>query len=223
MDENIEMLEEDAIQLAVEGDWKQAIKVNKQIIKHGHKKPAVYNRLGKAYSELEMWDEAVKSFEHALKLDPINAVAQKGLNNAKMDRKAGIKNLKAHEETLLRDTSTSTIVEIVMKNANVDKEFTLVKGGKDFYLFVEVESGNKVRRISKSKLNFKQDAEPKELRAIVIEEIKDGLVKVKLTSKDPVFRSSKQEIDPSLALKRKEILAEKREIEKYMDEEREEE
>lgn len=217
------MLEEEAIQLAVEGDWKQAIKVNKQVVKLGANTPAVFNRLGKAYSELEMWDKAIKSFEKALKADPINTVAQKGLSNAKMDRKAGSKNLKAHQQTLLEDTSTSTIVKINMKNASVGKQYNLIKGGKDFYLFTEQDTGKKVKRLGKNKLTFKQDAEPKQLKAVVIEVVKDSLVRVKLTSKEPVFRSTKQEIDPSLDIKKKEIIAEKREIEKYMDEGREEE
>ena len=70
--DDLELIEQDAIQAAIDNNWEQAIKLNKILLKKGNKSVATHNRLGKAYSELGKWDEAVSSFEKSLKINSPN-------------------------------------------------------------------------------------------------------------------------------------------------------
>jgi tetratricopeptide (TPR) repeat protein len=220
--DDLDLLEEEAVQAAIDGDWQVAIKANKELIKLGHKTVAIYNRLGKAYSETQKWDKAIKCFENSLKLDPVNSVAQKGLNNAKMDRKAG-SSLKTHvEKTLVRDANTTHILELNLKKADTEEPMHLVLKN-EFYMLTNISSGKQLKRVGKSKLNLKQDANPETLQVEVIDMVKRGLYKIEVSSKDPVFKAAKQNIDPSIERKSKDVIAEKKEIEKIIEEEREEE
>lgn len=68
---------EEAIQLALESRWQEAVTVNRTILdKYGPDEDA-YNRLGKALSELSQLDEALESYGETLKLNPLNIIAQK--------------------------------------------------------------------------------------------------------------------------------------------------
>jgi len=68
---------EEAIQLALESNWQEAVSVNRTILdKYGPDEDA-YNRLGKALSELGKLEEALESYGETLKLNPLNVIAQK--------------------------------------------------------------------------------------------------------------------------------------------------
>ena len=71
------MYVEEAIQLALESRWQEAVTVNRTVLeKHGPDEDA-YNRLGKALSELGKLEEALESYGETLKLNPLNVIAQK--------------------------------------------------------------------------------------------------------------------------------------------------
>ena len=71
------MYVEEAIQLALESRWQDAMTVNRTILdKYGPDEDA-YNRLGKALSELGQLEEALESYGETLKLNPLNIIAQK--------------------------------------------------------------------------------------------------------------------------------------------------
>ncbi|HHH14112.1 MAG TPA: tetratricopeptide repeat protein [candidate division WWE3 bacterium] len=212
-------LEKEAVQLALKGEWEKAIEINKKILSLGHETAGVYNRLGKSYSELGMWHEAINSFSKALELDPLNSVAKRGLTNAKMNKKAGINTKTFNQDSLVHDASTSRILSIPLKNKslNLEHTFKLVKGGDDFYLLVDTTDNRQIKRVSRKYLNLKQDLDPKELDVSVIEYDEKNL-KVKVSSSVAVFRAEKQEIEPELKLKKKEIEEEKKEIQKMFEE-----
>jgi tetratricopeptide (TPR) repeat protein len=68
---------EEAIQLALESRWQDAVAVNRTILdKYGPDEDA-FNRLGKALSELGNLEEALESYGETLKLNPLNVIAQK--------------------------------------------------------------------------------------------------------------------------------------------------
>lgn len=68
---------EEAIQLALESNWQEAVAVNRTILeKYGPEEDA-HNRLGKALSELGRLEEALESYGETLKLNPLNVIAQK--------------------------------------------------------------------------------------------------------------------------------------------------
>lgn len=71
------MYVEEAIQLALESRWQDAVTVNRTVLdKYGPDEDA-YNRLGKALSELGQLEDALESYGETLKLNPLNVIAQK--------------------------------------------------------------------------------------------------------------------------------------------------
>ena len=68
-----------AIALAMEGRWREAIAINKEIIESFSSDVGAYNRLGKAYMELGEYSEARGAYRRAVELDPYNTVAMNNL------------------------------------------------------------------------------------------------------------------------------------------------
>jgi tetratricopeptide (TPR) repeat protein len=73
-----EMLQK-AIQHAMNSEWQEAIAANKAILSLSPEDAEAYNRLGKAYMSLQMYDEAQSAYQHAIRLMPHNTIAEKNL------------------------------------------------------------------------------------------------------------------------------------------------
>ena len=84
---------EDAVQLAIGGNWDEAVKLNKFIIDNLGPDEESQNRLGKALSELGKLKEAKAAYEVALKLNPLNSIAKRNAAriNALLHQKEGLK------------------------------------------------------------------------------------------------------------------------------------
>lgn len=70
---------EQAVNLAMQNQWLEAVELNRQIIDTYPKDVEAHNRLGKALMELGKYDEAREAYNHTLRLDPTNTIAQKNL------------------------------------------------------------------------------------------------------------------------------------------------
>jgi len=70
---------EQAVKLAVAGRWQEAAALNHELIARFGDDAEVYNRLGKAFTELGRIREARLVYEKALEVDPTNAIAQRNL------------------------------------------------------------------------------------------------------------------------------------------------
>lgn len=70
---------EQAVSLAMQSRWAEAAELNRQIIETSPKDVEAHNRLGKALMELAKFDEAREAYNHTLRLDPTNTIAQKNL------------------------------------------------------------------------------------------------------------------------------------------------
>jgi tetratricopeptide (TPR) repeat protein len=70
---------EQAVNLAMQSRWAEAADLNRQIIDTYPKDIEAHNRLGKALMELSQFDEARQMYNHTLRLDPTNGIAQKNL------------------------------------------------------------------------------------------------------------------------------------------------
>ncbi len=68
-----------AITMALEGNWEEAVTVNKDILANFPDDVDAYNRLGRAYLELGEYAQAREAYQHAAALDPYNAIAKKNL------------------------------------------------------------------------------------------------------------------------------------------------
>ncbi|HEX8727095.1 MAG TPA: tetratricopeptide repeat protein, partial [Ktedonobacterales bacterium] len=73
-------LTDQAIALALESKWEEAVAVNRQLQSIFPRDLSTLNRLGKALSELGQFDEARQAYSEALELDPTNNIARKNLD-----------------------------------------------------------------------------------------------------------------------------------------------
>lgn len=77
---------EQAINLAMQSRWKEAVTANQSILSVFPNDVDSYNRLGKAFTELGRYDAARESYSRALSIEPSNTIARKNLT-----RLAGLK------------------------------------------------------------------------------------------------------------------------------------
>ena len=72
-------LSEQAIQMARESRWSEAVTTNRELLTLVPHDPSALNRLGKALSELGQYSEAKRAYSEALEQDPSNNIARKNL------------------------------------------------------------------------------------------------------------------------------------------------
>jgi tetratricopeptide (TPR) repeat protein len=70
---------EEAIQLALESRWADALAVNQSLIERHGEDEDTLNRIGKAFTELGQREEALASYSGSLRLNPLNLIAQKNV------------------------------------------------------------------------------------------------------------------------------------------------
>jgi len=70
---------EQAITLAMQGKWQEAIEVNRLLVSLFPDDDEAYNRLGKALVELEQYRDGYEAYLKASQLNPTNAIAQKNV------------------------------------------------------------------------------------------------------------------------------------------------
>jgi hypothetical protein len=73
------MYVEEAIQLALESRWSEALAVNRALLERHGEEEDTFNRLGKALSELGQPEEALDAYQQSLRLNPLNIIAQKNV------------------------------------------------------------------------------------------------------------------------------------------------
>jgi len=69
-----------AIALALRGQWREAVEVNKSLIESFPNDVDAYNRLGRAFMELGEYSQAKEAYSRAIELDPYNTIARKNLH-----------------------------------------------------------------------------------------------------------------------------------------------
>lgn len=79
-----------AIDAALESNWDEALKLNKQIIKLDPQNIDALNRQARAYMELGRCNLAKKYYSEVLKIDPYNPIAQKNLKIVKAFKSNGL-------------------------------------------------------------------------------------------------------------------------------------
>jgi len=69
----------EAIDLAMQARWQEAVEVNKEIIESFPEDVDAYNRMGRAYMELSQYAQSREAYGQAVKVDPYNAIANRNL------------------------------------------------------------------------------------------------------------------------------------------------
>ena len=77
---------QEAIALAMQSRWQEAIAVNQSIIELFPTDIDAYNRLGRAYMELGEFAKAKNAYNRTIELDPLNPIAQRNLQRLSLLR-----------------------------------------------------------------------------------------------------------------------------------------
>lgn len=80
-------LKDKAIQTALTGDWQEAIKTNKELLKEDSKDIDTLNRLALAYTVVGKIKSAKMAYQKVLNIDPLNPIAIRNLKNLKSSKK----------------------------------------------------------------------------------------------------------------------------------------
>lgn len=72
-----------AIDLAMQGQWQEAVVANRLILEDFPEDVEAFNRLGRAFIELGEYAGARKAYRQAAEIDPYNTIAQKNLQRLK--------------------------------------------------------------------------------------------------------------------------------------------
>jgi hypothetical protein len=137
----------EAIGLAMQARWQDAVSVNQEIIESFPEDVDTYNRLGRAYMELGRYALAREAYQKAVQLDPYNAIAARNLrrlNDLKDTDSAVIETDRVEPQHFIEEIGKAGVVALFDLVPKEDRA-RLVAGDK-VYLKVDgsalvVESG----------------------------------------------------------------------------------
>lgn len=105
-----------AIALAMQGRWQEAVAANQAITASFPTDVDAYNRLGRAYIELGEYSKAKEAYGRAIELDPYNAIAQKNLQRLSYLGEAvvgsGADSDKAKPQYFIEETGKAGVVNL---------------------------------------------------------------------------------------------------------------
>lgn len=126
-------LAQKAVDFALQGNWKEAVKVNDEILRETPEDIDALNRKARALSELGDIAKARKVAEEVIKLDPINSIALKCLDKWKKMTKVKKEN----------DKSIS-VVDAFLEESGKTKLVKLLHTG-DEEVFANLDPGEEVK------------------------------------------------------------------------------
>lgn len=106
-----------AIALAMEGRWREAVEANKAIIEGFPDDVDSFNRLGRAYMELGEYESASEAYTRAKQLDPHNNIAEKNLHRITHLIETGAKpeenTSKVEPNVFIEETGKAGVVRLI--------------------------------------------------------------------------------------------------------------
>lgn len=105
----------EAIDLAMQARWKEAVTVNREIVQGFPEDVDAYNRLGRAYLELGQYKQAREAYKSAVKLDPYNAIASRNirrLNDIKETDRAEVETVKVEPQQFIEEIGKAGVVAL---------------------------------------------------------------------------------------------------------------
>jgi tetratricopeptide (TPR) repeat protein len=145
----------EAIDLAMQGRWQEAVAINKEIIENFPNDVDTYNRLGRACMELGDYAQAREAYGRAAQLDPYNAIASRNLrrlNDLKVPTSLEVETDKVEPHHFIEEIGKAGVVglydlapkEIRAIMVNGDKVYLKAEG---FSLIVENGRGEYLGRV----------------------------------------------------------------------------
>lgn len=145
----------EAIALAMESRWHEAIDVNQSILELFPDDVESHNRLGKAYQQIGNYTDAADSFKSSLELAPSNAIAKRNLERIEaiqQDQRKPICMPTAQPEQFLAESGKTGVVmldetptEAIIAILTAGESASLTRDGHR--LFVENAEGLKIGRV----------------------------------------------------------------------------
>ncbi|MBU1000520.1 hypothetical protein KKE78_03955 [Patescibacteria group bacterium] len=149
-------LHKQAINAALDSNWKLAIKLNKQIIKTNPQNVDALNRQAKAYIETGKTNLAKKYYSKALSVDPYNPIAQKNLKIIKSFKSKKSKRCKSTTQDVDNKLSSETCIRsklcpsLFLQEPGKTKIVSLIKIAEPQKL-ISTFSGMKVEMVIKNR------------------------------------------------------------------------
>jgi tetratricopeptide (TPR) repeat protein len=106
----------EAIDLAMQARWQEAVAVNQSIVQDYSDDVDAYNRLGRAYLELGQYKQARQAYQNAVRIDPFNAIASRNirrLNDIKETGPAGVETEKVEPQQFIEEIGKAGVVTLV--------------------------------------------------------------------------------------------------------------
>jgi len=105
-----------AIEMALAGEWKDAVSINKAIIKEDPLDTETLNRLAFAYNILGKGKEAKSTYRKVLKIDAVNPIALRNLSRLSGSASCGKSSdsqIPAKAASFLEETGKTKVVELI--------------------------------------------------------------------------------------------------------------
>ncbi len=105
----------EAIDLAMQARWREAVDVNKEIIASFPGDVDAFNRLGRAYLELGDYKKSREAYSQSVKLDPYNAIAGRNLrrlNDLKGAAKTEVETDKVEPQQFIEEIGKAGVVAL---------------------------------------------------------------------------------------------------------------
>jgi hypothetical protein len=150
-----EQRSKEAIEMAMQARWREAVEINKEIITQFPEDVDAYNRLGRAYMELGQYKRSREAYQKAVALDPYNAIANRNirrLNDLKGAGKTEVETDKVEPQKFIEELGKAGVVTLE-ELAKKEKRASTVAGDKAVlkidgsYLTVENGRGEYLGRV----------------------------------------------------------------------------
>lgn len=129
MEEN---LAQKSIELALCCKWKEAIKVNLEILKNDSSDVEALNRLAKAYFENGEIKKALTTSKKALQVDPNNNIARNSLEKFKKSKPSNNKTKTVDKASFIEVPGKTKITTLV--NLGSEKTYSCLSAGDEVYI-----------------------------------------------------------------------------------------
>jgi len=136
----INNLQDKAIDQALKGNWEEAININNKIIEIDDTNLDSYLRIGYAYIQVGKYENAKKAFSKALKIQPANQIAKNNLEKVKIlsekkSKKNIQKNVCYNPSLFLQIAGKTKLVPLV--NIGQAKALVQLEVGEEVYLKIK--------------------------------------------------------------------------------------
>lgn len=207
MQSNVALLAKKAINAALKADWQKAVELNTEILDKKPKDIDAKLRLGRAYIQLKKHKKAKRLFSQVLKLDPINQVAKRNLENIENKKVDSNNNSKFDPKSVIMEPGTTTEISFEISAKKYDEsdfspgEEVFIKTKKksiDFYKQnkKKVMIGTLDAPDIVKKFNLACDKKSKLTARFV--KGKGKIINLLIKCSTPIFRSEKQDVRPYL-------------------------